>query len=86
VGQYCQTSVHFAKQRFEFTPAMEGDFWYGHHYEMFRMAATFREMLKTRKEPVPHREILEVTAILFAGAKSLQEKGRQVEMSEVLGA
>jgi len=44
VGQYCQTSVHFAKQRFEFTPAMEGDFWYGHHYEMFRMAQTFREM------------------------------------------
>jgi hypothetical protein len=43
-------------------------------------------MLKTRKEPVPHREILEVTAILFAGAKSLQEKGRQVELSEVLGA
>lgn len=85
VGQYCQTSVHFAKQRFEFTPAMEGDFWYGHHYEMFRMAATFREMLRTRKEPIPHREILEVTAILYAGARSLQEKGRQVELSEVLG-
>jgi predicted dehydrogenase len=85
VGQYNQTSVHFAKQRFEFTPAMEGDFWYGHHYEMFRMAATFREMVRTRKEPVPHREILEVTAILHAAAKSLREKGRQVELAEVLG-
>jgi predicted dehydrogenase len=85
VGQYCQTAVHFAKQRLEFTPAMEGDFWYGHHYEMFRMAATFREMVRTRKEPVPHREILEVTAILYAGAKSLAEKGRLVELAEVLG-
>jgi predicted dehydrogenase len=84
VGQYCQTSVHFAKQRFEFTPAMEGDFWYGHHYEMFRMAHTFREMVRTRKEPVPHQEILEVTSILYAGAKSLQEKGRLVDLAEVL--
>jgi len=33
---------------------------------------------------VPHREILEVTAILYAGAKSLREKGRQVELAEVL--
>jgi predicted dehydrogenase len=84
-GQYCQTSVHFTKQAFQFTPAMEGDFWYGHHYEMFRMAHTFREMVRTGKEPVPHREILEVTAIIHAGAKSLREKGRLVELTEVLG-
>ncbi|HVR83986.1 MAG TPA: Gfo/Idh/MocA family oxidoreductase [Planctomycetota bacterium] len=84
VGQYCQTSVHFEKKRFEFTPAIEGDFWHGHHYEMFRMAHTFREMVRTRKEPVPHREILEVTAILYAGAKSLSERGRPVDLAEVL--
>jgi predicted dehydrogenase len=82
-GQYCQTSVYFAKRVFEYTPAIEGDFWHGHHYEMFRMAHTFREMVRTRKEPVPHREILEVTAILHAAARSLGEKGRQVLLSEV---
>jgi len=86
LGQYCPTSVYFAKKRFEFMPAIEDDFWHGHHYEMFRMAATFRELLRTRREPVPHREILEVTAILYAGAKSLAEQGRRVELSEVLGA
>lgn len=84
VGQYCQTSVHFARKHFEFTPAMEGDFWYGHHYEMFRMAHTFREMVRTGKEPIPHAEILEVTAILYAGAQSLREQGRQVRLAEVL--
>ena len=84
VGQYCQTSVYFSKQAFQFTPAMEGDFWFGHHYEMFRMAHTFREMLRTRKEPVPHAEILEVTAILHAGARSLREKGRLVDLAELL--
>lgn len=83
VGQYNETSVHFAKKVYRFTPAIEGDFWHGHHYEMFRMARAFREMVRTGKEPVPHAEILEVTAILYAGAKSLREK-RQVELSEVL--
>jgi hypothetical protein len=39
--------LHFEKKRYEYTPAIEGDFWYGHHYEMFRMAATFREMVRT---------------------------------------
>jgi predicted dehydrogenase len=83
-GQYCHTSVHFAKQVYQFTPAMEGDFWYGHHYEMFRMAHTFREMVRTHREPVPHREILEVTAILYAGARSLEEGGRLVALAEVM--
>jgi predicted dehydrogenase len=83
-GQYCHTAVHFTKQMYQFTPAIEGDFWYGHHYEMFRMAHTFREMVRTRKEPVPHREILEVTAIIHAGARSLREKGRLVALAEIL--
>ena len=52
---------------------------------MFRMAATFRQMIQTRVEPVPHREILEVTAIIHAAAKSLTEKSRLVSLSEVLG-
>src|SRR5260370_18467679 len=84
-GQYCSTTVYFTKRSFEFTPVIEGDFWYGHHYEMFRMADTFRRMVHTRKEPVPQREILEVTAILHAGAKSLNEKSRLVSPSELLG-
>ncbi len=84
VGFYCETSVHFAKRLYRFSPAIEGDFWYGHHYEMFRMADTFRRMIHTRKEPVPHREILEVTAIIHAGAKSLKEKSRLVTLAEVM--
>jgi predicted dehydrogenase len=83
-GLYCHTSVHFTKQVYQYTPAIEGDFWYGHHYEMFRMAHTFREMVRTRREPIPHREILEVTAIIHAGAKSLREKGRLVALREVM--
>ena len=84
VGFYNSTRVHFAKKVFEFSPAIEGDFWYGHHYEMFRMADAFRRMVQTRVEPVPHREILEVTAIIHAGAKSLKEKSRLVALSEVM--
>jgi predicted dehydrogenase len=84
VGQYCETFVYFQRKAYKFTPAMEGDFWFGHHYEMFRMAHTFREMIRTRREPVPHQEILEVTAILAAGAKSMAERGRLVQLSEVM--
>jgi hypothetical protein len=84
-GNYCSTAVHFEKKLYEFTPAIESDFWYGHHYEMFRMADTFRRMAHTHVEPVPHREILEVTGIIHAGAKSLKEKSRLVEMAEVMG-
>ena len=82
--QYCHTGVYFTKKRYEFTPAIEGDFWYGHHYEMFRMADTFRQMVKTRKEPIPHQEILEVTAMIHAAAKSLKEQSRLVKLAEVL--
>lgn len=82
--EYCHTEVHFQKKKFEYTAGIEGDFWYGHHYEMFRMAATFREMVKTRREPIPHQEILEVTAIVHAAAKSLKEKSRLVNLSEVM--
>jgi hypothetical protein len=85
VFQYCHTTVFFRKKRFEYTPAIEGDFWYGHHYEMFRMAATFRQMVMTRQEPIPHAEILEVTAIVQAAVQSLKEKSRLVELAEVMG-
>ncbi len=81
---YNEIFVWFASRAYQFSPAMENDFWYGHHYEMFRMAHTFREMVRTRKEPVPHDEILAVTAVLHAGGKSLKEKGRQVALAEVL--
>ncbi len=83
-GQYCHTTAYFTRGLHAFTPAMENDFWFGHHYEMFRMAHTFREMIKTGREPVPHREIIEVTAILHAGAKSMTERGRLVQLSEVM--
>lgn len=83
-GNYNETSVHFAKGLYRYSPAIEGNFWYGHHYEMFNMARTFREMVRTRVEPVPHQQILEVTAMLHAGAKSLQEKSRLVPLAEVL--
>jgi hypothetical protein len=83
-GEYCQTFVYFNKKSFSFTPSIEGSFWYGHHYEMFRMAAVFRDMVRTRQEPIPHREILEVTAVVHAGVKSRQEKSRLVALAEVL--
>ncbi len=82
--EYCHTEVHFEKMKFAYTAGIEGDFWYGHHYEMFRMAATFREMVKTRREPIPHQEILEVTAIVHAAAKSLTEQSRLVKLTEVM--
>jgi hypothetical protein len=41
-------------------------------------------MLRTGKEPNPHEEILEVTAVVHAAAKSLGEKSRLVELAEVL--
>ena len=81
---YCHTSAHFAKKTFEWTPAIEGNYWFGHHYQIARMAQVFLQMVKTRVEPVPHQEILEVTAILHAGAKSLNERGRLVTLAEVM--
>jgi predicted dehydrogenase len=81
---YCSTSVHFAKKTYEYTPAIEGSYWLGHHYQMLQMANTFRKMVQTRQEPVPHQEILEVTAIIHAGAKSLKEKSRLVALAEVM--
>ena len=83
--EYDRTDVYFKKKLYSTTPSIEGDFWHGHHYQMFRMAATFREMLLTGKEPVPHAEIQEVTAIVHAAAKSLGEKSRLVSLAEVAG-
>jgi predicted dehydrogenase len=84
-GEYCQTLVYFTKKAYSYTPSIEGAFWFGHHYEMFRMAAVFRDMVRTGKEPITHREILEVTGIVHAGVKSLKEKSRLVELAEILG-
>ena len=84
-GTYCSTSVHFRKKTYEYTPAIEGNYWLGHHYQMFNMANAFRGMIKTGVEPVPHQEILEVTAIIHAAAKSLGEKSRLVSLAEVMG-
>lgn len=81
--EYCHTSCFFQKKNFEFTPSISGDFWYGHHYEMFRLAATFREMVRSGKEPIPHAEIQEVTEIVHAGALSRDEKSRFVELAEI---
>jgi predicted dehydrogenase len=83
-GHYNETSVHFQKGLYRYSPAIEGNFWLGHHYEMLGMARAFREMVRTRAEPVPHREILEVTAMIHAGAKSLRERSRLVPLGEVL--
>jgi len=83
-GQYCHTSVHFTKQTYQYTPAIEGNYWFGQHYQMFRMAHTFRKMVQRQQEPVPHPEILEVTAIIQAAAKSVKEKGRLVALAEVM--
>ena len=49
------------------------------------MAHTFLKMVETREEPVPAQEILEVTAIIEAGAKSAGEKNRMVDLTEVMG-
>lgn len=81
---YCSTSVSFIKSTYTFTPAIEGDYWFGHHYSMFRMAHAFLQMVRTRVEPVPHQEILEVTGVIHAAVKSLKEKSRLVQMSEVM--
>lgn len=83
--EYNRTDVYFKKRLYSFTPSIEGDFDFGHKYEMVRLAATFRDMLRTGREPNSHQEILEVTAIVHAAAKSLQEKSRLVELAEVMG-
>ena len=83
--EYDRTDLYFKKKLYSWTPSIEGSFNFGYHYQMFRMAATFRQMLLTRQEPVPHQEILEVTAMIHAGAKSLKEQSRLVKLAEVMG-
>ena len=86
--EYNRTDVYFKKKLYSFTPSIEGDFAYGHHYEMVRMAAQFRQMLLTGREPNPHQEILEVTAAVHAAAhaaaRSLKEKSRLAKLAEVM--
>lgn len=81
--EYNRTDVYFKKKLYTFTPSIEGDFAVGHHYEMLRMAAAFRQMLQTGQEPNSHDEILQVTAIVHAAAKSLAERSRLVKLAEV---
>lgn len=82
--QYSRHMVTFQKKTYEYSSDIEDDWWLGHHYSMFRMQDVFRKMVHTRVEPIPHQEILEVTAVLHAGAKSLKEKGRLVDLAEVM--
>lgn len=82
--EYDRTDVYFKKKLYSYTPSIEGDYRFGYHYEMFRLAATFRQMVRTGQEPAPHPEILEVTAVIHAAAKSLKEKSRLVDLAEVL--
>lgn len=84
VGLYCETKVHFQKKVHAWTPAIDNNYWLGHSYQMMQMANAFRRMLETGIEPVPHNEILEVTAIIHAAAKSLNEKSRLVSLAEVM--
>jgi hypothetical protein len=48
---------------------------HGRHYEMFRMAHMFRELL---------HPLLEVKAMIHPPAKSLKEQSRLVRLAEVL--
>ncbi len=82
--EYDRTDVYFKKKLYSYTPSIEGSFELGHHYQMLRMAATFRQMALTGIEPDSHQAILEVSAIIHAGARSLREKSRLVKISEVL--
>jgi len=82
---YCSGSAHFTKKTYEWTPAVNGNYWFGHHYQIFRMAQVFLKMVETRVEPLPQQEILEVTAVIAAAAKSLNERSRLVDLAEVLG-
>jgi predicted dehydrogenase len=81
---YNSTSVYFQRDEFTYTPAIEGNYWRGHYYQLFNMQRVFRQMVKTGVEPVPHEEILAVTAVLHAGVKSLSEKSRLVKIEEVM--
>jgi hypothetical protein len=62
----------------------EDHYWLGHHYQMLNMADAFRKMVETGVEPVPHQEILEVTAIIHAGVKSRDGRSRLVTLAEVM--
>lgn len=91
--RYCHSQIHFEKKKrdegfegmYEWTPAIDGEYWLGHHYQMVRLQQAFVGMCRTGIEPVPHQEILEVTAIIHAALKSRDEKSRFVELAEVLG-
>ena len=82
--EYDRTDLYFKKKLHTFTPSIEGSFDMGYHYMIYRLIATFRQMLLTGKEPVPHQEILEVTAIVHAAAQSLKQDSRLIKLAELL--
>lgn len=79
-AKYSVSTAYFTKASYEWTSAIEGNWWMGHHYEMFRMAAVFREMVRTRKEPIPHAEILAVTAVVRAALESAKSDSRMIPL------
>jgi hypothetical protein len=48
------------------------------------LARTIRDMIRTKRQPFPSRELLEVVAASHAALKSAREKGRGVALTEVL--
>jgi hypothetical protein len=82
--EYNRTDVYFRQKPYSFTPSIEGSFDVGHHYRILRLAAAFRQMLLTGLEPASHDQILEVTAIIHAGARSLKEQSRLIKLREVM--
>ena len=82
---YCHISASITKKTYACALAIEDHYWLGHRHQIFRMADVFLDMVRTRVEPVPHQEILAVTAIIQSAAKSLNEKSRLVNLEEVMG-
>lgn len=78
VAQYLQPTIDLPTAQQHLDPGNKN------YFEMFNMARAFRAMIGTRVEPVPHEEILAVTAMIWAGARSLEEKSRLVALAEVL--
>jgi hypothetical protein len=50
---YNETSVHFMKSVYRYGPPIEGNFWFGHHYEMFNMARALSGLFSNHR-PANH--------------------------------
>ena len=82
---YFHTSASITKKTYAWTPSIEDNYWLGHHYQIFRMVDVFLDMVRTRVEPVPHQDILEITGIIHAAAKLLNEKIRLINLAVMMG-